>query len=237
MPEVRGIWRSMRQGAGHKSPGHKCPGYRFSKTPEGASDCSPNRLKTVGYGDGENQAYTFDAMGTRTAKTDNVTGNKSYTFDNANRLVTRQVGSSPVANYTSDADGNTLTDGYRTNTWDSQNRLISCATSGTGAQTSTFVYGADGLRRKFTVTNNGQSTPASITHFGYDASNVVREWGENLTSDADLPGLGAIFEGRMIHTALGSFFNRVDALSTSLLLPSGLRSVFLGPRNHRVVRR
>ena len=81
-------------------------------------------------------------MGNRTAKTDNVTGSEGYSFDNANRLATRQVGSSSAVSYTSDANGNTLTDGDRTNAWDSQNRLISLIKSG---KTSAFRYGADGL--------------------------------------------------------------------------------------------
>jgi hypothetical protein len=33
--------------------------------------------------------------------------------------------------YTNDANGNTLTGGGRTNTWDSQNRLVQCVYNGT----------------------------------------------------------------------------------------------------------
>jgi RHS repeat-associated protein len=91
--------------------------------------------------------------------------------------VTRQVGSSPVTSYTSDANGNTLTDANHTNTWDSQNRLVASLSSG---KTSAFRYGADGLRRKHTATATGQGTPDSITHYGYDGTNVVRKWEENI---------------------------------------------------------
>ena len=45
------------------------------------------------------------------AKTNNVTGNEGYTFDNANRIATRQVAAAPVSNYTSDANGNTFRKG------------------------------------------------------------------------------------------------------------------------------
>ncbi len=138
-----------------------------------------SRLKTANYGDGEVQTYGFDAMGNRLAKTDNVTGSEGYTFDNANRIATRQVGASAVQSYTSDADGNTLTDGKHTNAWDSQNLLASCATTGTNANTSTFAYGADGLRRKMSVTNAGQAAPNTITHYGYDGTSAVREWAED----------------------------------------------------------
>ncbi|MBC8138085.1 MAG: RHS repeat-associated core domain-containing protein [Fibrella sp.] len=125
----------------------------------------------------QNQTYSFDAMGNRTAKTDNVTGKETYTFDDANRIATRQVGASAVTNYSSDANGNTLTDATHTNQWDSQNRLVSSLSNG---KTSAFKYGADGLRRKFSVTPTGQSQATTITHYGYDGSNVVREWEENI---------------------------------------------------------
>ena len=64
-------------------------------------------------------------MGNRLSKSDNVTGSESYAFDNANRLTVRN-GSS----YTNDADGNTLTGGGRTLTWDSQNRMVGCTNGG-----------------------------------------------------------------------------------------------------------
>ncbi len=135
-----------------------------------------SRLKTAGYGDGQNQTYSFDAMGNRTAKTDNVTGGETYAFDDANRIATRQVGAGTVTTYTSDANGNMLADASHTNQWDSQNRLVSSLSNG---KTSDFRYGADGLRRKMAVTD-GDQAPITITHYGYDGSNVVREWEENI---------------------------------------------------------
>jgi len=71
---------------------------------------------------------------------------------------------------TSDADGNTLTDtSGRVNTWDSQNRLVSCTQNGT---TSTYTYGADGLRRSTTV--NGVTT-----YYAYDGQTLIREMKRN----------------------------------------------------------
>ena len=67
--------------------------------------------------------------------------------------------------YTSDSDGNSLTGGGRTNTWDSQNRLVQCVN---GANTSRFSYSADDQRRQSTV--NGTSTD-----FVLDNSMLVRE--------------------------------------------------------------
>lgn len=122
-----------------------------------------NRLKTVNYGDGQTQSYSFDAIGNRLSKSDvggGINGTEGYTFNAANMLLSRAGNS-----YTNDADGNTLTGGGRTNTWDSQNRLVQCVN---GANTSSFVYGADGLRRQSTV--NG-----TTTDFVLDNSMFVRE--------------------------------------------------------------
>jgi YD repeat-containing protein len=70
-----------------------------------------SRLTSVNYGDGQQQSYGFDHMGNRLSKRDNVTGNETSVFDNANRLTSRNGGA-----YTNDLNGNTLTGGGRTNT-------------------------------------------------------------------------------------------------------------------------
>jgi len=140
-----------------------------------------NRLSTVDYGGdanadagaAETQTYTFDAAGNRKQMTDTISGASSgngttthnYVFDNANRLT-----SVDGAAYTNDANGNTLTGGGRVNTWDSENRLVSCAKSGT---TSTFTYGADGLRRSSTVTP--ATGPVVTTAYVLDCEMLVQE--------------------------------------------------------------
>jgi len=53
--------------------------------------------------------------------------------------------------------------------WDSQNRLVSCTSAGV---TSTYTYGADGLRRTSTV--NGVTT-----YYVYDGTMLVREMQKN----------------------------------------------------------
>ncbi|MGI4791254.1 MAG: RHS repeat-associated core domain-containing protein [Janthinobacterium lividum] len=131
-----------------------------------------NRLSTVNYGDGQTQSYGFDPMGNRLQKTDSSTGTTNSVFDSANRLTsTTGTGAST---YTSDADGNTLTGGGRTNTWDSQNRLVSCVY---GSSTTTNTYGADGLRRSSTV--NGVTT-----YYVYDGQTLIREMQKNVTTGA-----------------------------------------------------
>ncbi len=62
-----------------------------------------------------------------------------------------------------------MSDGTRTNVWDSQNRLVSCTKGGV---TSTYTYGADGLRRTSTV--NGVTT-----YYVYDGQTLIREMQQN----------------------------------------------------------
>ncbi len=133
-----------------------------------------NRLKTVNYGDGQTQSYAFDATGNRSSRTDSAAGTENYTFDNANRLLTRAGNT-----YTNDLAGNTLSGGARTNTWDSQNRLVQCVN---GTTTSTFKYGSDGLRRQMT---SGGTT----TDFALDGQSVVREMRAGATYATYLSGV------------------------------------------------
>ena len=115
-----------------------------------------SRLTSV---DGQTQTYTFDPMGNRTGKTDSVNGNDASTFNAANMLLTRNG-----QGYTYDANGNTLTGGGRTNSWDSANRLTQIVFNGT---TTTHTYGSDGLRRR---TVKGADT----TDYILDGDSVIR---------------------------------------------------------------
>ena len=99
-----------------------------------------SRLTSVDYGDGQTQTDTFDPMGNRTGKTDSVNGNDASTFNTANMLLTKNG-----QGYTYDANGNTLTGGGRTNSWDSANRLTQIVFNGT---TTTHTHGSDSLRRR-----------------------------------------------------------------------------------------
>ena len=182
-----------------------------------------SRLTNVDYGDGEKQDYSFDEMGNRRTKTttgnpnpdDNVT--ISYTYDNANMLKT--AGGN---NYTNDDNGNTLTGGGRTNTWDCENRLIQCTK---GLNTSTFTYGSDGLRRSRTVTNSGTS---DTTYYALDGQNVVREMkkddqGQLVNKATYLTGAGGPVYRRddvtgtykwYVYDGLGSVVSEVDDSGT-----------------------
>ena len=132
--------------------------------PDGSSGYDAlNRLTNVDYGDGQTQSYTFDAMGNRLSRQDSVSGTTNSAYNAANMLLsTSGAGASGFQN---DADGNTLSGNGRANAWDSQNRLVSCIL---GGSTSTFKYGADGLRRQKTA---GGAT----TDYAYDGTMMVRE--------------------------------------------------------------
>jgi RHS repeat-associated protein len=120
---------------------------------------SLHRLTSVNYGDGTTQSYTFDPMGNRASKTQGGT-TENYTYNNANMLLSRGAN-----NYTNDANGNTLTGGGRTNTWDAQNRLTQCVYGGV---TTTHTYGADGLRRS-------SASGGTTTNYIIDGQSAVRE--------------------------------------------------------------
>ena len=72
-------------------------------------------------------------------------------------------GSDPRGNITDEiVGGNTV----RHNVWDLQNRLRQCTNNGV---TSTFTYGADGLRRSMTVGTN------PTVHYALDGQSVAQE--------------------------------------------------------------
>ena len=124
---------------------------------------SLNRLNRVDYGSSPRQDYTYDPMGNRTSDRANQVTHY-YTYNNANMLLT-----GPAGSYTNDANGNTLTGGGRSNTWDSQNRLVSCTK---GSVTSSFTYGADGLRRSMSIA--GGSNPGT-TYYLLDGQSVAQD--------------------------------------------------------------
>jgi len=156
-----------------------------------------NRLTDVDYDDGEVQGYAFDAMGNRLSKTVNGTS-ESYTYNAANMLLTRGTGS-----YTNDANGNTLTGGGRTNTWDGQNRLTECVNGNT---TTEFTYGSDGLRRQ-SVTGN------DTTDYVLDGNSVVRTF------------LNSSVDKTFLHGVRGPEYERTGSGNPVWYLYDGLGSV------------
>jgi RHS repeat-associated protein len=138
-------------------------------------------------------------MGNRLSLQDSSAGTTNYTYNASNMLLSAGGNA-----YNSDLDGNTLSGGGRTNTWDSQSRLIGCTYNG---HTTGTVYGYDGLRRQSTI--------------------------DGVTTDYLLDGQNAVQEGHAVNgtfTSTATYFNgmyRRDDVATTVrwYLMDGLGSM------------
>ena len=123
-----------------------------------------NRLTGAIYSDGRAYQYTYDAVGNRLSQTITVGGisaTTQYLYDEANRMVEAD---GRVYDY--DPNGNLLSDGVNTYTYDAANRLSS-VTSSQGSVTS-YAYNGLGDRLQETrwvepvETTNGVTTTFSM---------------------------------------------------------------------------
>jgi RHS repeat-associated protein len=174
-----------------------------------------SRLASVNYGDGETQAYVFDLMGNRLQKTVSTAGgvtgstttSETYSYNAANMLLARTISSSPLGtttgSYSNDANGNTLSGGGRTNTWDGHNRLVQCTF---GTTTTSHTYGSDGLRRR---TIQGTNT----TDYVLDGQSAVRTF------------LNGVVDRTYLHGARGPEYERIGNNAPLWYLYDGLGSV------------
>jgi RHS repeat-associated protein len=103
------------------------------------------RLKSAEYDDGNFFNYTYDSVGNRLSETTAFT-NTIYTYDSANRLAS--VNGVPQ---TWDANGNLLSDGVNTYTYNHANRLTSWTN---GTDVYAFAYNGLGDRLQQTVGGN-----------------------------------------------------------------------------------
>jgi YD repeat-containing protein len=110
------------------------------------------RLTQASYTSGESYQYTYDPAGNRLQQIING-DTTTYFYDAANRLT-----SMDGVGYTYDDNGNLLTTGALTNTWDAANRLIETTRAGTTPQPS-----YDGLGNRV-----GQTVGLSTTTFALD---------------------------------------------------------------------
>ena len=135
-------------------------------------------------------AYQYDAAGRRTQESGSLarrtmpTAVASATYNAANRLTA--WGGTALAY---DANGNLTSDGSRTYTWDSRNRLRTVA----GSATASFAYDAFGRRSSATVSG-------ATTSFLYDGANIAQELAGTSVKATILGGLG-----------LDEIFRRTDA--------------------------
>jgi RHS repeat-associated protein len=106
-----------------------------------------NRLLSVDYPSGlpDTVSYTYDAMGNRlTLTADAVT--TTYIYDNADRLTSTTGGS--ALSFTWDDNGQMLSKGSQTFTWDALGRMSGLTN---GATTASYAYNGDGVRIQRTV--------------------------------------------------------------------------------------
>jgi len=140
-------------------------------------------------------------LGSTTAQEIDLLFVTSASYDLANRLTSRTV-AGVTASPTWDTNGNLMSDGVRTYTWDARNRL-----SGIGGVAS---FGYDSFNRRQTATRSGVATS-----FLYDGWDVAQEQQGGSPSADLLLGLGA--DERF--TRGGSTFV-TDALGSTVALAS-----------------
>jgi len=134
-------------------------------------------------------SYAYDSIGNRV---DAMSPSRSLSYV-ANELnqYTQTTDNSSTNNYTYDADGNLLSDGTSTYTWNGENRLIQASNA---VSVVTFKYDHQG--RRFEKTVNATNT----TRFVYDGWNLIAEvagsatnsyvWGLDLAQS--LQGAGGV---------------------------------------------
>ncbi len=143
---------------------------------------SLNRLAEASYPEGRREYYTYDKADNRlTMTTDTLL--ETYTYDSASRLTERSIhdlaengqtaygqpeipAADRIYQYTYDRQGNTLSDGENTYTYDSLNRLTQVNTKAGGIQKNR--YDGEGLRAE--LEENGR-----LVRFLFHNGEVVLE--------------------------------------------------------------
>jgi RHS repeat-associated protein len=128
-----------------------------------------NRLTTADTSTGLKYGATFDADGNMTSlKGSSAT--TTFTYNKLNELV-KLTAVSPVS-YAYDANGNLLSDGQHSYSYDAENRLAGILYTGTNAATA-FAY--DGLGRRVAITETSGSTSAT-TDYQWCGSRICLEF-------------------------------------------------------------
>ena len=124
--------------------------------------------------------YSYDAAGRRTkvngsfARTNLPSVVSSAVYDDYNRLTAWNG-----QGITYDENGNMLSDGSRTYTWDTRDRLKTIS----GSSNASFKY--DAMGRRLTKTING-----TTTGYQYDGDNIVGEFSATNAPTANVSSLG-----------------------------------------------
>jgi RHS repeat-associated protein len=169
-----------------------------------------NRLTSITFKKGAvtlgTLTYTYDAAGRRTALTGTwartglpaAVASASY---NANNQQTAWGGQT----ITFDLNGNLISDGANTYTWDARDRLVGIS----GGTTASFTYDPTGRRASKTIAG-------TTTQFLYDGPNPVQE----------LSGTGTVLANLLTGLGIDEYFTRTDGSGRSTLLADALGSIF-----------
>ncbi len=145
-------------------------------------------------GNNHSETYTYDPVGNITNKSD--LGN--YTYGGTGLPSPDAVRSIGATTYTYDNNGNILTAGNQTNTWDYNNRLTQTVIgSGHSAVTITYAYDQDGQRIKYTKGSTSTVYPSKL----YNISGTARA--KHIFANgqviADISGTGTTAVATSVH--------------------------------------
>jgi RHS repeat-associated protein len=178
-----------------------------------------NQLASLTYRNGStvmgDLTYTYDAAGRRTeiggsyARTNLPAALASATFDAANHL-TNQGGQG----YTYDDNGNLLSDGTRTYTWNARNQLTAIG----GSVTASLQY--DALGRRISKTVSG-----ATTKYLYDGLNLVQEQDGSGTPTANITAGLNLDEWYLRSDSAGARYLLADALGSTIALADGAGAI------------
>jgi RHS repeat-associated protein len=145
-------------------------------------------------GNNHSETYTYDPVGNITNKSD--LGNFTYGGTGLpNPDAVRTIG---TTNYSYDNNGNVLTAGNQTNTWDYNNRLTQTVIgSGHTAVTITYAYDQDGQRIKYT---KGSASTLYINKFyNITGTSRAKHIFANGQVIADIAGTGTSAVANSVH--------------------------------------
>jgi RHS repeat-associated protein len=153
--------------------------------------------------------YGYNAADFIASKSGEATSTNNWTATNTglvNDIGTLTPTGSTGRPYTYDANGNVLSDGIRTYTWDAENRLLSVKIITTG-HLSTFTY--DGLSRRVAITETSGTT-ATTTGYLWCGSSICAAYSGTATTSRYLPESEVRYSGA---TGTDYFYER-DHLGT-----------------------
>jgi YD repeat-containing protein len=157
--------------------------------------------------------YVFDSIGNRIVSTNNAEIS-TYVANELNQYtaISNEIVTLPVH----DDDGNMLTNGVWSYTWDGENRLIGVSSNGAALATYAYDFAS---RRVAKAANDGSKS------YIYDGWNLIREangtnftcyvWGLDIFGSLQLAGgvgglLSVVYEGSIYHPAFDANGNATE---------------------------